>query len=109
MDSEGAVGASHKAPPARGKKKRKRRMRARPGRSPVRPKAISAVVMEANLLAMYQLRLYEKIRAIYRTEQFEYGAVVRLAQAHPLRPGDLIVAGMQVFNGSPWPQYSYCS
>jgi hypothetical protein len=54
------------------------------------------VAMEANLLAMYRPELYGKIRAIYRAEQFDYGAVERLAESHPLRPDDPIVAGMQV-------------
>jgi hypothetical protein len=53
------------------------------------------VAAEANLLAIYRPELYNRVRSIYRAEQFDYGEVNRLTASHPLPPGDSVAVSMQ--------------
>lgn len=53
------------------------------------------VAAEANVLAIYRPELYNKVRSIYRAEQFDYTEVGRLTQSHPLSPDDSVAIGMQ--------------
>ena len=50
---------------------------------------------EINLLAMNGPELYDRIRATYRAQQFDYSEVGRLTQSHPLPPGDPVAAGIE--------------
>lgn len=54
-----------------------------------------SVAAEMNLLAMYRPETYDKIRAIYGAQQFDYGEVGRLAQSHPLPQGDSVAGGIE--------------
>ena len=54
-----------------------------------------SVAAEMNLLAMYRPEVYDKIRAVYGAQKFDYGEVVRLAESHPLAPGDVIAGGIE--------------
>ena len=54
------------------------------------------VAAEANVLAMYRPELYNKIRNLYRAEQFDYGEVGRLTQPDPLAAGDPVVGQIAI-------------
>ena len=50
---------------------------------------------EINLLGIKRPELYDRIRATYRAQQFDYSEVGHLAQSHPLPPGDPVAAGIE--------------
>jgi hypothetical protein len=54
-----------------------------------------SIAAEVNLLAMYRPEVYDRIRAIYGAQQFDYREVGSLAQSHPLSPGDSVAVGIQ--------------
>lgn len=61
-----------------------------------------SIAAEANLVAMYRPELYDRIRTVYRAQQFDYAEVERLTQSHPLPPGDSVGEGIAAIQFVAW-------